>query len=405
LRFSAGFLPLLLAGGAALATAARPAAVELIWHVERLDGTALDSREADRSINPASLVKLATSLWALEKLGAEHRFATGFGRRENDLFVIGGGDPDFQPENAMEVAAALNRIGVHRIEGDLIVDAAFWIGWEKGETGEVLPAPRRGQLMAGRLRDVFDPGRWTPETRQAWEELARRREWDATAPPRVAIEGRARFAREAHRVEPLLTHRSRPLPETLRRFNAYSNNDIERLEATLGPPGELSGFLARRWKLPAGEIRFATSSGLGSNRFTSRLAVRLLVELRRAAEERDLRIEELLPVAGCDPGTLESFPGLARGEAAGTLVGKTGTLTRTDGGIALLAGFIGTAAGDLAFCVAAPGSGDRLESARRAEERFLLELMRGNGGGRPRSCVHPWPLSGDGIRIDVAGER
>jgi len=38
--------------------------VDLVWHVEALDGTILDSkRAADEPINPASVVKVGTTLW------------------------------------------------------------------------------------------------------------------------------------------------------------------------------------------------------------------------------------------------------------------------------------------------------------------------------------------------------
>ena len=53
----------------------------LVWHVETLAGEQVDSRSADEPINPASVVKVATTLWALEKLGPEHRFATRVGQR------------------------------------------------------------------------------------------------------------------------------------------------------------------------------------------------------------------------------------------------------------------------------------------------------------------------------------
>ena len=61
----------------------------------------------------------------------------------------------------------------------------------------------------------------------------------------------------------LVTHRSNPLPVLLRRFNAYSNNDIDRLEASLGPPSGLAGWLEVRWGAPVG-AHFDSLSGLVS---------------------------------------------------------------------------------------------------------------------------------------------
>jgi len=402
----AGLLLTLLAGTGSVPAASSTGPAELVWHVERADGTVVASQGADGAVNPASLVKIATSLWALERLGAGHRFSTRFELRGDDLLVIGSGDPDFQPENAMRVAEALNRLGVRRAPGRLLVGSTFWIGWERGTNGRAVEPDQRAGLMASRLREALDPGLWSQETREAWESLARRRGWDPSRPPRVKIDGPAGALAAAATGETggrlLLTHRSRPLAETLRRFNSYSNNDIERLETNLGSPDDLAGFLVRRWQVPPDSIQFATTSGLGRNRLTPRLVVRLLRDLQRTAGVLGLRVEEILPVAGCDPGTLEAFPRLTDGPAAGAVAGKTGTLTNTDGGIALLAGFLSTAEGDLLFCVAAPRSGERLMAARRAEESWLLDLAARHGGARPRECAGPWPLSGDGILLEPA---
>ena len=51
----------------------------MLFHAETLDGRVLASRGADTPFNPASLVKVGTSLWALESLGATHRYRTVFG--------------------------------------------------------------------------------------------------------------------------------------------------------------------------------------------------------------------------------------------------------------------------------------------------------------------------------------
>jgi D-alanyl-D-alanine carboxypeptidase len=97
----------------------------------------------------------------------------------------------------------------------------------------------------------------------------------------------------------------------------------------------------------------------------------------------------VLPSNGCDPGTLKHFPQLSSAAAA-TLVAKTGTLTRTDGGVAVLAGVLRTTAGERFFSVAAPRSGKRLTRARNAEEQWVLELLQRHGGARPGEC-------GDGV--------
>jgi D-alanyl-D-alanine carboxypeptidase len=138
-------------------------------------------------------------------------------------------------------------------------------------------------------------------------------------------------------------HRSKPLLDTLRRFDAYSNNDIERLGDSLGTPAEMATHVAEALALPAESVQLQTISGLGTNRMTPRFVVKMLRHLRTTCERLGLSIESVLPVAGCDPGTLNhSFARLCTGPCKMSMVAKTGTLTYTDGGAAVLAGFVNT---------------------------------------------------------------
>ena len=50
----------------------------LLYYVEGPDGDPLSAAGEDRAFNPASVVKVATTLWALETVGADHRFDTAF---------------------------------------------------------------------------------------------------------------------------------------------------------------------------------------------------------------------------------------------------------------------------------------------------------------------------------------
>jgi D-alanyl-D-alanine carboxypeptidase len=252
--------------------------------------------------------------------------------------------------------------------------------------------------MASRLRDALDPGRWNRRTRRLLAEFTSRRGVEVD-PPRVSLEGGV-----GHHAEPtpeavLVVHRSNPLRRTLKRFNAYSNNDIERLGRRLGTPDDLAAALAMRWEVSPATLRLETLSGLGSNRMTPRQVVHLLRDFDRTCRRLGLRVEDVLPAAGCDPGTLERFPHL-EGQAAGSLVAKTGTLVRTDGGIAAIAGLARTAEGDRLFCVAAPRTGGRLARAREAEERWVLDLIARNGGARPGACGDAVGYSDDDAQVE-----
>lgn len=356
----------------------------------------IDSDSADVPFNPASVVKIATTLFALETLGPQHRYETRFGIAgtldaesgvlDGDLVVVGGGDPDFHVENAFLVARALNERGVRRIRGDLLVDERFWIGWEGGSERRNDDATLRAQMMAERLRAALDPARWDPATRRAIEALHQRRNWDTPVLAGVTLEGRARSSVAGVSPTVVVVHRSNPLALTLKRLNAYSNNDIERLRLDLGDARDLAAFVVERLEPAPASVSFETLSGLGTNRLTARSVVQLLDELRRTSERLGLGVGDILPQAGCDPGTLKSFPAFTSGPDARALVGKTGTLNETDGGVAVLAGYLETAQGEITFAVASPRIGAATANARRVQQDWLLELSRANGGAALGEC-------------------
>jgi D-alanyl-D-alanine carboxypeptidase/D-alanyl-D-alanine-endopeptidase (penicillin-binding protein 4) len=381
--------------------------VHLVWHVETFDHQVLESSGSDEPINPASVTKTATTLRALSTLGPNYRFETQFhaggpvdrksGLLDGDLVVEGGGDPDFHVENAFLVAAQLNREGVRRVGGALVVDDKFWIGWEGGSDRRIKDPARRPLEMAARLRRALDPALWDRESHRAWTLSAKHLGLDPDRPPKVVV------ARTAHGSLPpagtvLVTHRSNPLSVLLRRFNAYSNNDIERLDTTIGPATGLGSWLSTRLGVPPETLHFDTSSGLGSNRMTPRLVVSLLRELSGQLARSGRVPDDVLSVAGCDRGTVARlYRTVSR--TPGVLVGKTGTLTRTDGGVSVLGGILRTARGDLLFCVAAPESAGEIYEARRATERWVLDRLARYGVGQPGRCGPPIAGPADEIEI------
>ncbi len=382
-------------GATAAGAAERP--VALVWHVEADDGKVLGSKESDRPVNPASVVKIATSLRALEKLGPDHRFTTRFGIVEEgagagSLVVVGGADPDFHFENAMLVANALRRSGITRLEGDLFVGEEFWMGWERGTAGREPDARKRREDMGRRLLEAWSPSRWDGDVKGSWREIASRRGWNADEPPSIEIQGRVRTD-EPPRWRAVLVHRSEPLLVALRRFNVFSNNDIERLDASVGPPADLAAFLRSKWGEAATGASFATSSGLNRNRMTPRQVVRLLRDLRSFLAAKGHGPADVLPVLGCGQSTLpELFPRLRDSGEANGLTGKTGTLNLQDGGVSALAGFLPAGPGML-FFVAAPGAGSDLRSARAAEEDWVRRVLLARGAVGPLNCPDPVPTS------------
>lgn len=95
-------------------------------------GLELEQRGADRPMPPASTAKAITTLYALETLGADHRFATRLiatgpnsgGVIRGDLVLAGGGDPTLSTDDLAEMAAQLRARGVTGVSGRFLV----WAG-------------------------------------------------------------------------------------------------------------------------------------------------------------------------------------------------------------------------------------------------------------------------------------
>jgi len=397
--FSLVFLALMVAGSSGAADRDR-----LLYHAETLEGRVLSSRGADLSFNPASVVKVGTTLWALERLGPDHRYRTVFGVQgswdrsaglvDGSLVVVGGGDPDFHVENVFMVARELNRLGLRRVEGWLRIDGTFWIGWENGVAHRLMQPRDRVELMGKRLRAALDPDRWDTTTHAAWEGLCARRGWDPGHPSRVEVVGKV-WPGTPGDWTPLVTHRSNPLEILLKRFNAFSNNDIVRIAEVLGGPAALEIFLESKLGVTPETVQLTTASGEQRNRLTARAVVDLLREFRLITVENGLSPRDLLPAVGCAPGpTRRMFPGLAAPARTGSVVVKTGTLTTTDGGVAVVAGFFESpAVGEVLFCIAAPRAGRQLQHWRSLEQAWLLDLIATAGGAVQKPCGPELPFS------------
>ena len=78
---------------------------------------------------PASTTKAVTALYALEALGADHRFATRVyasgpfanGVLQGNLILAGGGDPDLATDDLAALASSLKDAGLREVKGDFLV--------------------------------------------------------------------------------------------------------------------------------------------------------------------------------------------------------------------------------------------------------------------------------------------
>lgn len=77
---------------------------EITYAVLDPDGNLAEGRGADLPVAPASTLKALTALYALDRLGSDHRFATRIMRHGDTLILAGGGDPTFDTDRLAELA-------------------------------------------------------------------------------------------------------------------------------------------------------------------------------------------------------------------------------------------------------------------------------------------------------------
>ena len=118
----------------ALAQAGVPEGEVGIYVRDLTDDREVLSFGADRTLNPASVMKLLTTLAALELLGPAHTWKTEAwldgvlegGRLEGNLVLKGYGDPKFTLESLWLFLRDLRNRGLRDIAGDVLLDRSFF---------------------------------------------------------------------------------------------------------------------------------------------------------------------------------------------------------------------------------------------------------------------------------------
>lgn len=346
--------------------------------IETLDGKIVSAQGVDQAFNPASSIKLATAFVALHNFGPNHRFTTGFwtdgtldkanGQILGNLYVTGR-DPSFHLEHAVMIARELNSLGIRTVTGNLIVAPGFTMNFRSSAWGS-------GQL----LYDTLDATLRSSEATRAWsyERTALGDLSSLQTIPSLTVMGEISVDSVAPGARLLLTHRSSKLADVLKVLLCYSNNFMaERIGDSLGGRETVMRELVTTLGIPPGEIQFASVSGLGVNRVTPRAMMRILRGLRDELEKNKLSPSDIMAVAGIDPGTLEDrFTGLAW---QGSVIAKTGTLTRTDGGASSLVGQMRTKSGETLLFVIMNQQGSIMRF--RSNQDYLVMQVQITRGG------------------------
>jgi len=346
--------------------------------IETLDGKIVSEQAADQSFNPASSIKLGTALVALHTFGPNYRFTTGFwtdgsfdkatGQILGNLYVTGR-DPSFHHEHAIMIAQQLNSLGISTVTGDLVVAPGFTMNfnWSARSSGEL-------------LHDTLESTLRSSEALQAWtyERTALGDKSSLQTMPSLSVKGKVSVGPVAPGARLLLTHKSSKLSDVLKVLLCYSNNFMaERIGDSLGGKESVLHQLVAMLGIPPAELELASLSGLGVNRVTPRAMMKIFRGLRTELQKNKLTPADIMPVAGIDPGTLEArFTGPAW---QGSVIAKTGTLVRTDGGASSLVGQMRTKNGETLLFVIMNQRGN--VSRFRSNQDYLVMQVQNSRGG------------------------
>ena len=314
-------------------------------------------------LTAASLTKVATTLAALHTWGRSHRFPTVVGIAgavrggvlQGDIVVRGGSDPFFVWEDAIILGNTLERAGIRRVDGRLLIVGAFYMNF-------VLDPVEAGGL----LRQALNAAAWPSEAMTQYHTLPR-----YTAKPEIDISGPVQIVQALPEgYVPIVRHDSLPLFDILKRMNVYSNNAMaEMLTIAMGGSGRMRQTAGKAAGVDPKELRLKNGSGLGQNNWISPRAVcALFIATHQFLQLDSLSVSDVFPVAGRDSGTVEGrdIPALA--------AVKTGTLDN----VSTLGGVIFTRKhGPVWFALLNRGAN---RSALRAQQDTLLQHVTRSWG-------------------------
>jgi len=347
--------------------------------IDLATGQTLFTRNADRSLAPASNEKLTVTYAALVELGTSYRFRTallGVGSQEEnvwhgDVFLKGYGDPTLTSPELDGLAEQLTELGITRIDGRVLADESWFDaqrtapGWKAAFF--INESPPLSAL-------VVDRGRYDGHTARQ-PALAAAGQFRRLLLRHGITAGAVAVGRAPANAYGLAQVESEPLPDVLKEMDRDSDNFMAELilkelgaeAGEAGTTGEGVRIVLRDLSdagVPLAGVRMFDGSGLSlDDRLTARALAALLVA---AWNDVDLRnpFWAALPVAGVN-GTLEDR--MQRAPARGAVRAKTGTTNRASA----LSGYVRDR---YVFAVMQNGWPVSTWSARKAQDRFATTL-------------------------------
>jgi serine-type D-Ala-D-Ala carboxypeptidase/endopeptidase (penicillin-binding protein 4) len=325
----------------------------------------------------ASVSKLITSLWAIEKLGAAYEYPTKFYFNGKKLHIVGSLDPVYSIRKLFFLVNQLNNIGIKQLD-EVTFDkqTRFNSKAEKYE-GTYIEIPQT--QTAKHIRDYFHTPGWN-KLKTAYKQFIKDtpksllKELQITEKfENLSLKVKKVYPQQKNNLGGLedtegYIHLSPTIDVYLKYMNIVSNNYVaDQIYRKLGGEKEFDKYINKTiseifptfsqerkgYKTNEPSMKFYTGSGLNTKRKGKRvdnygscsLIVRLIQRLNSKITEANKTIQKFVAVPGVDRGSFRNR--LRSSRFAKTLVAKTGSLMHTSA----LAGKINTKKGDIYFGV------------------------------------------------------
>lgn len=364
-----------------------------------VEGTNVDLR-----IRLASVSKLVTSLWSIEKLGINKTFDTKLYIKGNNLHIEGSWDPFFGNEKMFFLISQLNVLGFNHFD-KITFDKNLMVFPDAQYEADVYPDMTRANHVR-LLKNYFNTNSWSQDYKDEYKNfkyLAPANMYQTSVDFTVdAVEYTDTNPFQGDTEARLITLSSPPLYKYLKEMNVKSNNYVaEALFKSLGNVKAFDAYLLSKFNLTRDTMHLYTGSGLPyyneqnqrlDNYSTCKTMLTVISALKAEIEKQSMEIEDVVAVPGNDKGTFRNriFPSDYRN----SFVAKTGTLMHTS----TLAGAMNTQEGFSFFGIFNQSSD--IAGAKRVQNEMVKSIMTEMGG--PKSFeyeVKPFhTYSGDQLK-------
>ena len=322
-------------------------------------------------MRPASVMKLVTSITALDMLGGDYQYHTGICYRGHlegdtlvgDLYFVVGFDPTITRDDLRMMADTISRYGIHRIDGMLVSDLtmkdtlSYGSGWcwdDDNDRLTPLLVDKKDQFMSIMMQEMRARGIQLSVT------LARGR----------LPQGCTEIYRYNSSIDKVLLRMMKQSD------NLYAESMFYQVAKGNSPrtatASDASGAVKRlAMRLGLDPINYTIADGSGLSLYNYVSAEMIVALLRHAYQNREIydHLYPSLPIAGVD-GTLEKR--MTKGKAFGNVHAKTGTVS----GVSTLAGYCQASNGHtLCFAILNQGL-IKASDGREYQDRICEALCR-----------------------------